>query len=343
MNKHLIFLTGVTATGKTTFAEKASKYFEIPFISVDHVYNIIGTNLKYKNPAELVMPKKWKEFPNFSTLKRLAYKRLLNKFLPKDSDVIFEGFSLFFREDRNILRSLIKPERITIFKLLPSFKTWEDYRRKKYNSDSRYCDYMSLNSLFEKPQSYYVIEDYNKILVKYIEYQRKGFTDKKWELMKLKKEEIKGRSVIDLGCNSGWIASEFKKAGAKEVLGIDRNWRYLEDAKELGIDIKLMDLEDIKDIKKKYDITNCLATLHYIWNKQKFIKEIADMTNEMFILEVPVFQEKGLKQELRYDKFFVPTEDLVIHWLKKYFNKVEVIGESIPPDDSFRLIFKAYK
>ncbi len=56
-------------------------------------------------------------------------------------------------------------------------------------------------------------------------------------------EDLTGATVLDVGCNGGFYSIEMKKRGAKRVLGIDVDDRYLNQArfaaKTLGYDIEL--------------------------------------------------------------------------------------------------------
>jgi tRNA (mo5U34)-methyltransferase len=56
-------------------------------------------------------------------------------------------------------------------------------------------------------------------------------------------EDLAGATVLDVGCNGGFYSIEMKKRGAKRVLGIDVDDRYLNQARfaaqTLGLDIKI--------------------------------------------------------------------------------------------------------
>lgn len=56
-------------------------------------------------------------------------------------------------------------------------------------------------------------------------------------------EDLTGATVLDVGCNAGFYSIEMKKRGAKHVLGIDVDDRYLSQARfaaeTLGVEIEL--------------------------------------------------------------------------------------------------------
>src|SRR5437868_4322518 len=56
-------------------------------------------------------------------------------------------------------------------------------------------------------------------------------------------QDLTGATVLDVGCNGGFYSIEMKNRGAKRVLGIDVDDRYLKQARfaadTLGIEIEL--------------------------------------------------------------------------------------------------------
>jgi tRNA (mo5U34)-methyltransferase len=70
------------------------------------------------------------------------------------------------------------------------------------------------------------------------------FPNVKWrQISNAVPEDLTGATVLDVGCNGGFYSIEMKKRGAKRVLGIDVDDRYLRQAKfaaeTLGIEIEL--------------------------------------------------------------------------------------------------------
>ena len=167
-------------------------------------------------------------------------------------------------------------------------------------------------------------ENLDRLFCEHKNYQKQEFVDTKWQLLDVAKD-IKGKSVLDIGCNSGRIGIKCHEAGVGEYTGIDSNWRYLEDCHDQKVkgNFIQMELNELVDIyHEQFDVILCLATFHYIKDKESFIKRMAEMTKEMFVLEGPV--ENG-------DPEFAPKQELVEELLNKYFNSVEFCGPSISP------------
>jgi 2-polyprenyl-3-methyl-5-hydroxy-6-metoxy-1,4-benzoquinol methylase len=225
------------------------------------------------------------------------------------------------------------------------FSKWCEFAHKKFGGSHVKKDFEIMNAYFEKPNYYYEISDPSILFQSHEEYQRPGFTDKKWKLLNLSDKELNCKTVMDLGCNAGWIGDECLNHKALGVDGVDYNWRYLEEARMKGYGkTYLEDLDDF-NFEKQYDIVLCLAVFHYVRDKEKLLEKIASATKEMFILEIPVNSleiEALVLHDTGKCKYFIPSFPLIDYWLRKYFNNYE-LSESIAPDNSKRFIFKCYK
>ena len=77
-------------------------------------------------------------------------------------------------------------------------------------------------------------------------------------------DDLSGKSVLDIGCNSGMIALECKKRGATRVVGIDLQRNRLEQAHtlaeimDLDIELREMSLFDAAELGQ-FDLVFCIA------------------------------------------------------------------------------------
>jgi len=327
----IIYITGKTATGKTTCAQKLSELLKIPFYSVDGVYANIAKELNFKNPAQLVMSEKWKEFKNFRNLKEKYYKKLLQD--PPDY-FILEGFPLEYGQDRVMIERIVGPHKKTFFYLNPSYEDWNELAKLKYGKPLRMSDYEEWERRFEKPRHYYNVKDQSLLFIAKSKYQRVGLTDDKWETLQI---DPKDKVIVDLGCNKGWIGKYCLKAGAKKVIGIDKSWQDLERARENGNETILCDFKEELP-KVKGDMVLCLALLQHIKDQEQFIDWLATIAPSL-VLEMPVNDCNEEIIEVRYGTTFIPSIKLLERWLSKHYN-FDIIGKSPSPDNSFRLIYK---
>lgn len=82
--------------------------------------------------------------------------------------------------------------------------------------------------------------------------------------------DLRGMSVLDIGCNAGFHAIEMRRRGADRVVGIDSAEEYLEQArfaaKVLNTDIEFrrMSVYEVADLREKFDIVLFLGVLYHL-------------------------------------------------------------------------------
>ena len=93
----------------------------------------------------------------------------------------------------------------------------------------------------------------------------------KWERLKDRiPADLRGYSVLDIGCNAGFYSLEMKKRGADRVLGIDEDERYLAQARfarevsHLDIEYRRMSVYDIAELNEKFDLVLFLGVLYHL-------------------------------------------------------------------------------
>src|SRR3712207_2885382 len=59
-------------------------------------------------------------------------------------------------------------------------------------------------------------------------------------------KDLSRKSVLDIGCNAGFYSIEMKRRGAKRVLGIDSDERYLAQARFASETLGFSDIEFAK-------------------------------------------------------------------------------------------------
>lgn len=88
--------------------------------------------------------------------------------------------------------------------------------------------------------------------------------------------DLKGKSVLDLGCGFGENCGEFRKMGASNVTGLDLSEKMLEVAasEHPEIDFIRGDMSDLSCIGKQYDIVVSSLAVHYLENFESFAKQV---------------------------------------------------------------------
>jgi hypothetical protein len=84
-----------------------------------------------------------------------------------------------------------------------------------------------------------------------------------------------------------------------------------------------------------YDIILSSSAFHYYTHREEVLQKISEHC-KLFVLETPVIEKEGL--DIVYsggengEFCSVPTEELLVSWLKKYFKKVEKAGYTKQPN-----------
>ncbi|HEX8303154.1 TIGR04290 family methyltransferase [Sphingomonas sp.] len=84
-------------------------------------------------------------------------------------------------------------------------------------------------------------------------------------------KDLAGKSVLDIGCNAGFYSFEMKRRGAGEVVGIDSDERYLEQARfvasELGyadVEFRNLSVYDVGALGRKFDVVIFMGVLYHL-------------------------------------------------------------------------------
>ncbi len=82
--------------------------------------------------------------------------------------------------------------------------------------------------------------------------------------------ELRGRSVLDIGCNAGFYSIEMKRRGAGRVVGIDSDERYLAQAalasEVLGMEIEWQNrsVYDLAALGERFDLVLFMGVLYHL-------------------------------------------------------------------------------
>lgn len=93
----------------------------------------------------------------------------------------------------------------------------------------------------------------------------------KWKLFEHSiPRDLRGMTVLDVGCNAGFYSFEMKRRGARRVVGIDSDERYLAQARfaasKLGLEIELrnMSVYEIAQLGEKFDLVLFMGVLYHL-------------------------------------------------------------------------------
>ena len=122
---------------------------------------------------------------------------------------------------------------------------------------------------------------------------QEALSDITWEhLKKLLPENIKGKSVLDIGSNIGFFSYKLKEMGAKRVVAIDTDYFY--QAKEVseiidgGVNFKRLDAYKVSTLDEKFDIVLFMGIFYHLPDPFLALKLAASVCKEILIIETEV-------------------------------------------------------
>jgi tRNA (mo5U34)-methyltransferase len=82
--------------------------------------------------------------------------------------------------------------------------------------------------------------------------------------------DLRGMTVLDIGCNAGFYAIEMKRRGADRVLGIDTNEGYLAQARfaaevcSVDLELEQMSVYEVGRLEEKFDLVLFMGVLYHL-------------------------------------------------------------------------------
>jgi len=104
--------------------------------------------------------------------------------------------------------------------------------------------------------------------------------------------DLRGMSVLDVGCNGGFYSIEMKRRGASRVVGIDSNEKYLAQAQfaaeVCGAAIEFCNLSvyEVGRLKEKFDVVLFMGVLYHLRHPLLAL----DLLHEHAVGDMLVFQ-----------------------------------------------------
>lgn len=114
-----------------------------------------------------------------------------------------------------------------------------------------------------------------------------------WELVQqCLPADLRGKSVLDVGCNGGFYSVEVKRRGAGRVLGVDGQRQHVRQAlfvrKVLGLELEFRRLS-VYDLRPgtigRFDITLALGLVYHLKHLVFALERLYEVTNELLIIE----------------------------------------------------------
>lgn len=118
-----------------------------------------------------------------------------------------------------------------------------------------------------------------------------GDCRKIWEMLNLKPDDIAGKTMLDVGCATGFYSMEWAKRGgmsahgfdsnprSAEIAGIFANWRGLADASYSSATFYEFDWKP-----ESYDVVFALQILYHITDPERALATVAKSTKNLLVM-----------------------------------------------------------
>jgi tRNA (mo5U34)-methyltransferase len=127
-------------------------------------------------------------------------------------------------------------------------------------------------------------------------------------------KDLRGWTVLDVGCNAGYYSIEMKRRGADRVVGIDYDENYLAQARfaasvsQVDIEFRKMSVYDVARLGNRFDLVLFMGVLYHLRHPLLAL----DLLREHAVGRLLVFQSllRGSEEagRLEPDYPFVDTE-----------------------------------
>jgi len=288
--KLIIFINGLPESGKTNTANVLSKYFNIPIISTDHIFNKnIIPNFSKKNEI----------YCRFSTTNpkvkgHFSISKLQKKY-PHTINKLFNKIIYHLNSDDKLFRENVI--------LIEGFVNLSEQSIKGLLNTNNFL-YLYINN-FSIIVEEYSISIYNNnfiLLFNYIELKIKNYlfkllsnkgyqsflnnndSDSKNKLINSRIENFVKTSynILDVGCNYGYFTFELSRLTNGTVLGLDNSMNSISNAclinryiyKFHHLKFICEDFFNYSYEKSSMEIIVCISTFHYFGIKQREFFEI---------------------------------------------------------------------
>lgn len=129
-------------------------------------------------------------------------------------------------------------------------------------------------------------------------------------------QDLRGQTVLDVGCNAGFYSIQMKLRGADRVVAVDTNDAYLAQAhfaaevSDVDIEFHHLSVYQLHQLKEKFDLVLFLGVLYHLRHPLLAL----DMLHEHAVKDVLVIQSM-----LRGSEYIAEVKDDYEFWEKDIF------------------------
>jgi tRNA (mo5U34)-methyltransferase len=104
--------------------------------------------------------------------------------------------------------------------------------------------------------------------------------------------DLRGKSVLDVGCNAGFYSIEMKRRGADRVLGVDNDPDYIAQARfaaqmcSVDIELRAMSVFDLPQLNERFDLVLYLGVSYHL----RYPLLALDILHDYVVRDTMIFQ-----------------------------------------------------
>jgi tRNA (mo5U34)-methyltransferase len=142
-------------------------------------------------------------------------------------------------------------------------------------------------------------------------------------------KDLRGWTVLDIGCNAGFYSLEMKRRGADRVVAIDSDGRYLRQAAlaaevtGLPLDIRQMSVYEVVCLRQRFDLVLFMGVLYHLRHPLLALDLIhAHVAKDMLVFQslqrgdatiTDVAEDYGFEEMAVFEKAGAPRMQFVEH------------------------------
>ena len=119
-------------------------------------------------------------------------------------------------------------------------------------------------------------------------------------------KSLAGMSVLDVGCNAGWMCFEAMDRGATDVVGIDLKQGYIDqaqfcaDVRGQTADFRVGDIYDLAQLGRTFDFVFCIALLYDCNYLMRAVEALSRVCGSTLIVETAIHPDECDTPLVRY-------------------------------------------
>jgi tRNA (mo5U34)-methyltransferase len=126
--------------------------------------------------------------------------------------------------------------------------------------------------------------------------------------------DLRGHTVLDVGCNAGFYSIAMKRRGADRVVGIDWDERYLAQARfaaevsEADVEFRQLSVYDVATLRERFDVVLFMGVLYHLRHPLLALDLLHEhVTRDLFVFQ-SMLRGADIVQPLADDYPFSETD-----------------------------------